>query len=368
MRLSSTILIGSLMLAVACGGQAQQTPVENATPTEEPVTQEPVVQEDTAAQEAAEAAAAQAAAEEEARKQAEAEEARKKEEQARRIAETRARFEASAQTELARWTPALKKKAAALAARNHRNVKAGFKAIQASPHRMPGNADRDKYRHPAETMMFFGLQPNMTVVEVGAGGGWYTELLAPLLAKKGKLIAATYDPNGPADSMLSVYGMRFQSFLAKSPELFGKVETVYPDPAGDMTLGPEGSADLAIAFRELHNWYRRDVLEAYLQAVHAVLKPGGTFGVVQHRAPEGADPAESANKGYLPEAWVIEQIEAAGFELVEKSEINANPNDTKDYEQGVWTLPPAMALGDQDRAKYEAIGESDRMTLKFKKL
>jgi predicted methyltransferase len=203
---------------------------------------------------------------------------------------------------------------------------------------------------------------------MGAGEGWYTELLAPLVGKKGKLIVVSPDPKGSPDVPRTVYGKRTEALLAKSSELFGNAETAVFDPPGDADLGVNGTADAVLAFREMHGWYRRDVMDAYLKAVHAALKDGGIFGVEQHRAAPGATPKDSAEKGYLPEDFVIERVEAAGFELVEKSEINANPKDTKDYEKGVWTLPPNFAAGDADKAKYAAIGESDRMTLKFKKV
>ena len=365
MRLSSTILIGSFIFGslagtVGCSGQTQQLPTPmppKAAPVTEEVTEpaapEPA-EEPTAAEREQEAAAAA--------------EAKKKEEEAQRVAEVMARVEAAAAEENARWTPEMQKKAEALVRGKRRNVKAALKAILASPHRVPGNADRDVYRHPIQTLTFFGLRPDMTVVELSPGGGWYTEILAPLLANRGKLIATNYDPDGPADSMRTVYGKRFKLFLDKAPALFGKVETAHINPPDELVLGPAGSADLVIATRALHGTVRRGQLEAYLEAVHAVLEPGGVLGVVQHRALPDDEAAQSGDRGYLPEAWLIEQIEAAGFKLAAKSEINANPKDPRDHEKGVWTLPPSYALGDTDRAKYEAIGESDRMTLKFVKV
>ncbi|HEX7702820.1 MAG TPA: methyltransferase domain-containing protein, partial [Kofleriaceae bacterium] len=240
-------------------------------------------------------------------------------------------------------------------------------AILASPHRVPGNKDRDGARHPIETLTFFGLQANQTVVELGAGGGWYTEILAPFLANHGALIVVGPDSKEPAGDMSTVGGHGLDLFLAKSPELFGKVTRVGITSPDKLKFGPDGSVDLVVAIREMHNWQRRGELAKYLAAIHAVLKPGGTFGLVAHRAMAGTKGEDTAEKGYLAEQWVIDHVTAAGFELVEKSEINANPKDTKDYPQGVWTLPPGYAEGQKDRAKYAAIGESDRMTLKFKK-
>ena len=207
----------------------------------------------------------------------------------------------------------------------------------------------------------------MHVVELGAGAGWYTELLAPLLAKNGSLTAVGPDPDGPADQMTAVYGKRLVKLLEKSPGLFGAVKRVAITPPAQLTLGDPGSADMVIAFRELHNWVEDNNHAAYLQAIHAVLKDGGTFAVVDHRAAADAKLEDAVKLGYLPEPWVVQTVTAAGFELAAKSDINANPKDTKDYKEGVWTLPPALTLGDVDREKYLAIGESDRMTLKFVK-
>jgi predicted methyltransferase len=297
-----------------------------------------------------------------------AEEAKAKKEEAVRAAETLAKEEAEAAEEAKRWTPELKKKANELVARPHKDAKKGLQTILASPHRTPGSAERDGHRHPLETLTFFKIRPDMTVIEVGAGEGWYTELLAPLLAGAGKLVVTSPDPAGPIDTMRTVYAKRLAMFLAKSPELYGKVEVVVVDPPAVVELGPPGSADLAMAIREMHNWQRRGQIDAYLAAIHAVLKDGGTFGVVQHRAAAGGKPEETAEKGYLPEEWLIQKVESAGFKLEEKSEINANPKDTKDYEKGVWTLPPNYREGEVDKAKYTAIGESDRMTLRFVKV
>lgn len=287
---------------------------------------------------------------------------------AERVAEALKKAEADAAEEQKRWNDELKQKVAALLEGTYKDTNEALTAILASPHRVPSHPARDAARHPLETLTFFGVSPESTVVELGAGGGWYTELLAPLVANKGKLIVAGPDANGPATEMSTVYGKRLDLFLAKSPEMFGKVQRVAIGSPDAIKLGDDGSADVVLAIREMHGWQRRGVTDKYLAAVHAVLKDGGTFGVVAHRAAEGAKVEDTVEKGYLPEAWVIEQVEAAGFKLVEKSDINANPKDTKDYENGVWTLPPNLREGDTDRAKYEAIGESDRMTLKFQKV
>ena len=286
--------------------------------------------------------------------------------EAERVATAMKKLEEETATEAARWTDDFKKKAIELRDRPYKDIKEALTAVLASDHRTPPHRDRDSARHPLETLTFFGLAPTMTVVEVGAGDGWYTEILAPVLANKGKLVVAGADANGPADKMSTVYGKRLDLFLAKSPDLYGKVErlTIKPDA---LSFGADGSADLVIAIREMHNWQRRNELDKYLTAIFAALKDGGTFGLVAHRAKEGTQGEATAESGYLAEQWVIDKVTAKGFIVVEKSEINANPKDTKDYEKGVWTLPPNYRLGETDKAKYAAIGESDRMTIKFQK-
>jgi predicted methyltransferase len=207
---------------------------------------------------------------------------------------------------------------------------------------------RDRYRHPVETLQFFGLRDDMTVVELFPGGGWYTAILAPVLAGRGKLACA------PA-------GDDLRRRLASSP-FFARVE------ARDFaSLGPDGSADMVVTFRNVHNWIGQHTEAAVFARAFAVVKSGGILGVEEHRAPPGADPAQAPATGYVPEAYVVQLAETAGFKLAGRSEINDNPRDTKDYPKGVWTLPPSYDLGEKDHAKYEAIGESDRMTLKFVK-
>jgi len=239
------------------------------------------------------------------------------------------------------------------------------RAALAAPHRRPEDRARDLYRHPADTLAFFGLRDDMTVIELWPGNGWYTDLLAPLLREKGRLVAATPDPNGTNEYRAK--GARaLRERVAANPAVYGPVEFVILDKTG-IDLGPPSSADLVLTFRNTHNWINDGIDEQVYAAAFEVLKPGGVLGVVQHRADEGADVAASAKKGYVPEAHVIAVAEAAGFVLEEKSEVNANPRDTKDYEEGVWALPPALRGGDVDRATYVAIGESDRMTLRFVK-
>jgi predicted methyltransferase len=237
-----------------------------------------------------------------------------------------------------------------------------LRAAIASTDRPAAEAARDRWRHPAETLEFFGLREDMTVVELWPGGGWYTAILAPLLSAKGKLVVTSMGPNGP-DESAKAYAAR----LASNPSAFGKVEVKILNPPADLGLGPDGTADAVLTFRNFHNWVRDGIADKVLAASFRVLKPGGIFGVEEHRARADADPAKVGDTGYVPEAMVIDLAQKAGFRLDGQSEINANPNDTKDYPKGVWTLPPVLRLGDQDRAKYEAIGESDRMTLRFRK-
>ncbi|MBP6629061.1 MAG: class I SAM-dependent methyltransferase [Kofleriaceae bacterium] len=286
--------------------------------------------------------------------------------EAERVAAAIARNEEADAKERARWTPELETAALQLAERRWKDTTEALTTILASPHREPGNAERDAWRHPLETLTFFGVTPTSTVIEVGAGGGWYTELLAPLLAAQGGYGVAGPDAGGPMDKMATAYGKSLDAFLAKS-KLFAKVTraTVAAPP---FTLGPPGLASHVLAIREMHNWQRRGTLDAYLAAIHDALAESGTFGLVAHRGKPGSKGEDTADSGYLAEAWVIARVEAAGFKLVASSEVNANPSDSKDYPKGVWTLPPNFAEGEATKARYAGIGESDRMTLKFTKV
>lgn len=235
----------------------------------------------------------------------------------------------------------------------------------AGEHRSEANRARDRFRNPKETLTFFGLQPHMTVIELYPGSGWYTEVLAPVLHERGTLIAAQFDPAFPPTYRERVV-TTFRARLASEPAFENVSMIIIPEPP-ETSLGEDGSADMVVTFRNLHGWINAGELETMFAAVGRVLKPGGVFGVVQHRADEGVDPVESATRGYVPESYVIEKAREAGLELDARSDINANPADTKDYPIGVWALPPSLR-GDLDmRADREAIGESDRMTLRFVK-
>ena len=242
---------------------------------------------------------------------------------------------------------------------------AAIESVLKAEHRSAENRARDEYRHPLDTLLFFGIKPGMTVVEVWPGtGGWYTEVLAPLLSG-GKLYAALQPPM-PDNAYVTASLKSFDDKLAARPDLYGKVTVTTLGP-GNFNIAPPGSADMVVTFRNIHNWMNLGFAPDAFAEMFRALKPGGVLGVVEHRADPAKPPDPRAQTGYVNEQYAIELIEAAGFELVARSEINANPRDTKDYEQGVWALPPSYRLGNRDRAKYAAIGESDRFTLKFRK-
>jgi predicted methyltransferase len=246
---------------------------------------------------------------------------------------------------------------------------AKLRASLAGPQRTEKERARDGYRHPLETLEFFGLRANMTVVEISPGGGWYTAVLAPVLHDDGKLFVAGGDPNGDSKSEGTKNALALKARFDASPDAFGKVQSLVLATGKPVDLGPPGSADMVLTFRNFHNWVGSPELDAILAASFAVLKSGGVFGLTDHRANPGVtDDAKVADKmGYLTEDFVIRTVEKAGFKLAGKSEVNANPKDTKDYAKGVWALPPSFDGGDVDHDKYAAIGESDRMTLKFVK-
>lgn len=243
------------------------------------------------------------------------------------------------------------------------DTNAALDAALAGAHRAPENRGRDAHRHPKETLAFFGLRPDMTVVEISPGGGWYTEILAPVLKDQGKLIAAHNDPNAGAYGRKALGGYLLK--LGANPEVYEKVEVVPFNPGKNVLGVAPGTADMVLTFRNVHNWVGAGSAEAAFKLFFAALKPGGVLGVTDHRWPE--DREVNPRSGYVRESDVIRMAESAGFKLVGKSEINANPRDTKDYPKGVWTLPPSFAEGAKDRGRYAAIGESDRMTLKFVK-
>ena len=239
------------------------------------------------------------------------------------------------------------------------SAKAALVKAVDSPTRSAEDKARDQYRHPVETLSYFGIKPDMTVVEIWPGGGWYTDILAPFLKERGKLYEAV--PPGKNGENSDTYRKK----LAADPARYGKI--ILTELPSKQPIAPAGSADMVLTFRNVHNWMRRGSAEDTFKEMYAALKPGGILGVEEHRADSSQPQDPKAASGYVREDYVIKLAEQAGLKLVSKSEINANPKDTKDYASGVWTLPPTLRLGDKDRDKYLAIGESDRMTLKFVK-
>jgi predicted methyltransferase len=237
-------------------------------------------------------------------------------------------------------------------------------AVESST-RTPANVARDRYRHPAETLAFFGVRPTDSVVEIWPGGGWYTEILAPYVAAKGKLTIVA--PPGRASESIAAK-------LDKNAAAYGKVARAnFPSTLGGTGVAP-GSVDKVLTFRNVHNWRmgemrpdKADYSADAFKEIYAMLKPGGVLGIEEHRLPESADSAREQSSGYIKVSTIRKLAEDAGFKFAGSSEVNANPKDTHDWPEGVWTLPPSFSLGDKDREKYAAIGESDRMTLKFVK-
>ncbi|WP_440877582.1 class I SAM-dependent methyltransferase [Thalassotalea sp. PLHSN55] len=234
----------------------------------------------------------------------------------------------------------------------------------ASEHRADKNKARDQYRHPKETLEFFGFHSKMTVVELTPGGGWYTEILAPALRGSGKLVGAHYPDKG-GDDYYSRSRQKLEKKLA-SNLVFNEVELVDFDPKKSNDYTPAGTADLVLTFRNLHNWKDEGMQQVFKDAYRA-LKSGGVLGIVEHRMPASQDWGKNKRSGYVPQDLVVQYAQAAGFKLAASSDINANAKDSADHPKGVWTLPPVLALGEKDKEKYLAIGESDRMTLKFVK-
>jgi predicted methyltransferase len=248
---------------------------------------------------------------------------------------------------------------------------AALDAALAAPHRSPENKSRDAFRHPKETLEFFGLTPTSTVVEIAPGGGWWSEIIAPVVAEHGKLILAT-PMNGPARAFFAPLVAK----IAAAPELYGKADLAIYDPAGGTFTVAPGSADLILVARHMHGLMARGMAEKALALFHTALKPGGVLGIEAHRWPENL-PLPSAEKiaalpfkmtGYLRQSDVVAACEKAGFKFAGASEVNANPADTHDHPGGVWSLAPRFSnVAEADKARYAAIGESDRMTLKFVK-
>jgi predicted methyltransferase len=224
--------------------------------------------------------------------------------------------------------------------------------------RSPENKARDMYRHPQQTLSFFGVRPDMTVIEIWPSGGWFTEILAPYLHDNGHYIGAV-EAGSKSTAAL-------QKKFSFAPAQYGNAKIMEFNHKAPV-LGAPGSADRVLTFRNVHNWAADGSAEVMFKAMFAVLKPGGVLGVEDHRADAGKKLDDVVNSGYLPTDYVIKLATDAGFKLDAQSEINANPKDDHNHPKGVWTLPPSFDMGATDKAKWQAIGESDRMTLRFVK-
>ncbi len=255
----------------------------------------------------------------------------------------------------------------ARAADSGSDTRSALESIVAGDHRTDEERARDRYRNPVETLLWLGIGADFTVVELAPGGGWYLKIIAPLVRESGAYYAANGDAETwwPRSRLPYVQSRadRLRNHLGDHPDLFDHVRMSVLSEG----LAPDGSADLVLTFRNVHGWMRAATVADVFASAYAALKPGGIFGVVQHRGDANQPQDPEASTGYVREDAVIRIASEAGFELVDRTDLNRNPRDTKDYAEGVWTLPPTLRLGDRDREKYLAIGESDRMTLKFRK-
>lgn len=238
--------------------------------------------------------------------------------------------------------------------------------IMVADHRSEKNIARNQYRNPDKTLEFFGLTPNMSVVEIWPGGGWYAEILAPVLKNDGHYYAAGFSLVAERTPVWrKMYQVKFNQKLNQSPDIYDKTIVTDLSIPERPDIAPESSADLVLTFRNVHNWMKGEYAQEVFNSMYKALKPGGILGVVEHRAKPGTSLQAMIESGYVTEAHVIKLAKKAGFKLDKKSEINANSKDNTQHPKGVWTLPPTLRLGDKDQDKYLSIGESDRMTLKF---
>lgn len=241
--------------------------------------------------------------------------------------------------------------------------------IAANEFRSEENRQRNQFRHPGLTLDYFGIEPHMSVTELWPGKGWYTEILAPYLKDEGQLTIANFRTQPARDDKRTVYysrlGRKLNKRINDHSDYFGTVFEVPYDPVENDNLGAPSSQDMVLIFRNIHNWDGDGVFKRVIEAAYDIVKPGGILGIVEHRANSLSEISSSAAEGYTDEGYVIKVIESVGFKLTGRTGINNNPKDTKNYPRGVYSLPPTFAMGDIEREKYLAIGESDRMTLKF---
>lgn len=249
---------------------------------------------------------------------------------------------------------------------DHHEGQMSLQQLANADHRSATNIARNEFRNPVEVLNFFGVEADMTVIEILPSTGWWTEILAPFVRDHGKYYGAHFSPNASAGYMAPNL-RNFEAKITAEPGIYGKVTVRHLNPPHEIAIAPPESADMAMTFRNVHNWIMAGQENEFFDTFYTALKPGGILGIVEHRAKPDAGMDVMRTSGYVTEAYVIELAQRAGFELVAKSEINANPKDPTVHPEGVWTLPPNYRLGDTDRAKYAAIGESDRMTLKFVK-
>lgn len=252
---------------------------------------------------------------------------------------------------------------------NSTNIKLTAKTVEQAmnaDHRSPNNIARNQYRHPADTLAFFGLKADMTVVEIWPGGGWYSEILAPVLKDHGQYYAAGFSLIAErTPDWRKNYQRKFEEKLKQNPEVYGKTIVTDLSIPERTEIAPAGTADLVLTFRNVHNWMKGEYAQDVFDAMFKAVKHGGYLGVIEHRAKPGTSLEDMITSGYVTEAHVIKLANAAGFKLDAKSEVNANAKDSSQHPKGVWTLPPSLRLGEKDQVKYLAIGESDRMTLRF---
>ena len=252
-----------------------------------------------------------------------------------------------------------------------KDTEAALDAAIAGEHRSEENKARDSFRQPKKTLDFFGFRSDMDVLEVWPGSGWYTQILAPALKDDGKLYAAQYSPNGRYGYQRRYYG-QFLTMLGETPDVYRNVVVTQLALPYHLKMAPPGSVDMVLTFRNVHNWFSDmygsgAYAQAAFQAMYDALRPGGILGIVDHHWPDADNEDPLAGSGYISKERTIAMAEVVGFKVTGESDMLANPKDTRDHPQGVWTLPPGYALGDEDREKYQAIGESDRFVLRFQK-